>query len=462
MPDKRLGLVAARKAAGLSQEFLAERMGVERSTVQRWEAGHSTPQPGHRPELASVLSIPRDKLAELLADQPCSDDQHRTMPVSSLAPRSGDSGHERQAGRDDLTPFPPGDDVTDRRQALTLLGTSTLGLGSAHADLDPFTQSALEAMEFTRRAEASQLGPRTLEHLDFVISGMAATTNHTPPGELFPKARWYRRQVEDLIAGRHTLREGKELYRHAGSMSIVLAWLSIDLGDLVTAEAHCLDAWEHGWQAEDYEICAWAMDAKTTVATYRNQPAVARDAAERGLKHAPLGSAAAMGVGFKLARAYARLGQVDQFQEVLKDARTRLGQLDQPSPGLFSANSGYLFYVADSHICLDQPRMAIPYARETISFCRDLGLAEREPTREALAHLILARAHVDLGKPDDAAENIAQALSSEFITGTVLSRLGDLAVFMRHKHPRLKMTRKLTDLHREIATNLSRRALPST
>jgi hypothetical protein len=134
---------------------------------------------------------------------------------------------------------------------MTLLGvsTSTLGLGAAHPGLDPFTQSAGEAMEFTRRAEASQLGPRTLEHLDFVVSDLAAAFSHTPPGELFPKARWYRRQVEDLIAGQHTLREGRELYRHAGSFGIILAWLSVDLGDPVTAEAHCLDAWERSYSA---------------------------------------------------------------------------------------------------------------------------------------------------------------------------------------------------------------------
>lgn len=462
MPGKRPGLVAARKAAGLSQECLAERMGVERSTVQRWEAGHSTPQPGHRPELATVLSISHDKLAELLADQPCSDDQFRTTPVLSTASRSGDAGADEHAGGDDRLPFTPGDDLTDRRQALTLLGTSTVGLGAAQADLDSFTQSAVEAMEFTRRAEASELGPRTLEHLDSVVSDLAATTNHTPPGELFPKARWYRRQTEDLIAGRHTLREGRELYCHAGSLSIILAWLSIDLGDLAAAEAHCLDAWEHGWQAEDHEICAWAMDAKATIATYSNQPAAARDAAERGLKHAPLGSAAAVGVGVKLARAYARLGQEDQFQEVLKDTQTRFDQLDHLGSGLFSVNSGWLaFYTADSHILLDQPERAIPYAKETISFCQGLGPSEREPTREALARLDLARAHVDLGQPDDAAENIEQALSSEFITGTVLSRLGDLIVRMRRKYPQLGTTKELADRHSEMAAGLSRLKLPS-
>ena len=462
MPGKRLGLVAARKAAGLSQERLAEQLGVERSTVQRWEAGHSTPQPWHRPRLATVLSISHDKLAGLLADQPCSDGQLRTTSALPMVSRSGDAGGDQQAGGDDLSPFPPVGDITDRRQALTLLGTSAVGVGAAHADLDPFTQSAVEAMEFTRRAEASQLGPRTLEHLDSVVSDMAATTNHIPPGELFPKARWYRRQVEDLIAGRHTLREGRELYRHAGSLGVILAWLLIDLGDLVTAEAHCLDAWEHGWQAEDHEICAWAMDAKTTIATYNNQPAAARDAAERGLKQAPQGSAAAAGVSVKLARAYARLGQVDQFQEVLKDAQTRFGQLNHPSSGLFLANSGMLaFYTADSYIWLDQPSGAISYAKETISFCRGLGLSEREPTREALARLDLARAHADLGQPDDAVEHIEQVLGSEYITATVLSRLGDLIVRIQHRYPQLGTTKELVDRHRGMAARLNHPELPS-
>jgi transcriptional regulator with XRE-family HTH domain/tetratricopeptide (TPR) repeat protein len=456
MPFKRLGLAAARKAAGLSQECLAERLDVERSTVQRWEAGHSTPQPWHRPKLAAALGVSHDRLVELLVDQPCPDDQCRTIPALPPVTRPGDAGVDQQTGGDDLPSSPPVGDITDRRQALKLLGTSTLGIGAAHADLDPFIQSAVEAMEFTRRAEASQLGPRTLEHLDFGVSGMAAAYDRTPSGELFPKARWYRRQVEGLIAGQHTLREGRELYRHAGWLSIILAWLSHDLGDPVTAEAYCLDAWEHGWQAEDYEICAWAMDAKNTICTYRNQPAAARDAAERGLKYAPRGSAAAAGVSVKLARAYAKLGLVDQFQEVLKDAQARFGQLGHPSSGLFSANSGVLAsYTATAYIWFGQPDRAMPYAEETISFCRDRSLSEREPTREALARLDLALAHAELGQPDNAAEQIQHALSWEHVTRPVLSRLGDLMVCMHHKYPQLETTRELVDRHRGMAAKLN-------
>lgn len=433
MPPKRLGLTAARKAAGLSQERLAERLDVERSTVQRWEAGHNTPQPWHRPRLAAALGISHDGLAELLADQHCADDQFRTESALSTAPGYGDAGGDQQ-----------------------------VRIGAAHTDRDPFMQSAVEAMEFTRRAEASQLGPMTLEHIESVVSGIAAAFAHTLPDELFPKVRWYRREVEDLIAGRHTLREGRELYRHAGWLSVILAWLSNDLGDPVIAEAHCLDAWEHGWQAEDNEICAWAMDAKATISTYSNQSSAARDAAERGLQQAPRGSAAAVRVSAQLARAYAKLGQADQFEDVLKDAQIRLDQLDRQSSGLFSADSGRLAsYAASSYIWLGQPDRAVPYAKEAITFYRGVDLSERSPTREAISRLDLALAHAELGQPDDAAEQIEHALSSERITGSVLSRLGDLMVRMQHRYPQLGTTKELADRHRAMAAILNHHEVPS-
>jgi hypothetical protein len=113
------------------------------------------------------------------------------------------------------------------------------------------------------------------------------------------------------------------------------------------------------------------------------------------------------------------------------------------------------FYAADSYIWLGRPDRAVPYAKETIAFCQERSLSEREPTREALARLDLARAHADLGQPDDAAEQVMQALSSERITGVVLSRLGDLTVCMRQKYPELGMTKELADRHREMAASLS-------
>jgi transcriptional regulator with XRE-family HTH domain len=82
----RRGLATARKSAGCSQERLAELLGVERSTVARWERAETEPQPWLRPKLARVLGIDQERLTTLLAevitiDDPPPVDQRRAVLV---------------------------------------------------------------------------------------------------------------------------------------------------------------------------------------------------------------------------------------------------------------------------------------------------------------------------------------------------------------------------------------------
>lgn len=65
---KRHRLAERRKDVGLSQERLAELVGVDRSTVVRWERAETDPQPWFRPRLARALNVSVDELARLLAD----------------------------------------------------------------------------------------------------------------------------------------------------------------------------------------------------------------------------------------------------------------------------------------------------------------------------------------------------------------------------------------------------------
>ncbi|MYR40056.1 helix-turn-helix domain-containing protein [Streptomyces sp. SID4944] len=61
------GLAARRRMVGLTQEALAERAQVDRSTVARWESGRTAPQPWMRPRLARLLRVDAQRLEELLS-----------------------------------------------------------------------------------------------------------------------------------------------------------------------------------------------------------------------------------------------------------------------------------------------------------------------------------------------------------------------------------------------------------
>jgi tetratricopeptide (TPR) repeat protein/DNA-binding XRE family transcriptional regulator len=63
---KRRRLAQRRKAVGLTQEQLAEEVGVERTTVVRWERGTTEPLPWLQPKLARALQVPTSQLTELL------------------------------------------------------------------------------------------------------------------------------------------------------------------------------------------------------------------------------------------------------------------------------------------------------------------------------------------------------------------------------------------------------------
>ncbi len=57
-----MGLAERRRAVGYSQETLAHLLGVDRTTVGRWESGRVFPQPPQRRGLANALGLSLDEL----------------------------------------------------------------------------------------------------------------------------------------------------------------------------------------------------------------------------------------------------------------------------------------------------------------------------------------------------------------------------------------------------------------
>ncbi|MGH3962986.1 MAG: helix-turn-helix domain-containing protein [Pseudonocardiaceae bacterium] len=82
MAPRRQRLSQRRKTVGLTQESLAQRLGVERSTVVRWEAGDTEPLPSIRPKVARALRVSTDQLAELLSEYENADTP-RALPANA-------------------------------------------------------------------------------------------------------------------------------------------------------------------------------------------------------------------------------------------------------------------------------------------------------------------------------------------------------------------------------------------
>lgn len=73
-------LAGRRVVTGYTQEHLADVLGVDRTTVARWERGVQVPRPWQRPDLAQRLQITLDQLDDLLRTSRCSgtdQDGHR-------------------------------------------------------------------------------------------------------------------------------------------------------------------------------------------------------------------------------------------------------------------------------------------------------------------------------------------------------------------------------------------------
>ncbi|WP_035277793.1 helix-turn-helix domain-containing protein [Actinokineospora spheciospongiae] len=66
MGDRRDAFAARREQMGYTQESFGSTVGVEFSTVGRWERGDLTPQPYRRPRIAKALGVSLDELGALL------------------------------------------------------------------------------------------------------------------------------------------------------------------------------------------------------------------------------------------------------------------------------------------------------------------------------------------------------------------------------------------------------------
>lgn len=182
MAARRPRLAGRRKALGYTQEFLAEKVGVDRTTVGRWERGETDPFPYLRRKLCQILKVPPGELDALLNSAP-----DGRVPPAWPAP----DGTRFQISR------PESLETTDdmhRRELLRLLSIAGVlvsvpaassgeppppGRARTVADLAPHARMNEHLWQvFTLATSKRQVYPLVRDQLSALITEM----NGSPPG----------------------------------------------------------------------------------------------------------------------------------------------------------------------------------------------------------------------------------------------------------------------------------------
>jgi tetratricopeptide (TPR) repeat protein/DNA-binding transcriptional regulator YiaG len=412
----RLGLTqqeVAEALAALAWEHDHEELGVDADMVSKWERGVKRPRRLYRRLLCMLY--------------------HSTEVDLGLRQTQGGAPADGFSGED-----------VNRREFLRAAVVAPEVLRRV------LRGAGGEAMEFTRMAGTSGVGAGTFDHLEAVLSELRRSYYEQPSAEQFAVARAYRTRVQELIQGRHTFSEGRQLYVDAALLDEVLIWCAQDLGDALTAEAYAIDCLEHADQAGHDELCAWAADQMASIAIYANRPERAASAARRGIERAPAAHPVAVRLRAQAARAHARLGQRDECERSFSQAQDLYDRLPSTTPIRFGedtrvqADQALTSHPASSHIWLADFKRAKRYAEQAVTLHEATPAGSRDLRREAIARIDLGIALAELGVADEAIGQGRLALASPRVSesSSVRSRAAELDAVLTRRYPQVSAARE--------------------
>jgi tetratricopeptide (TPR) repeat protein/transcriptional regulator with XRE-family HTH domain len=430
---RRLRLAQRRKALGLTQEQLAERLEVERTTVVRWERGETQPQPWLRPKLARALRVSADQLEELLAGAgtPASSPRPQSaMPRQLPATVADFTGRDAELAAltrilDDTSVDAPGTVVISAIGGTAGVGKTALALHWAHQVAQRFPDGQLHVN--LRGFDPSGPPAAAGEAIRGFLDALGVPSGRVPASP-DAQAGLYR----SLLAGRRMLilldnaRDEQQVrpLLPASPASLVLITSRNQLGGLGAADGARLLTLDVLTGAEAVQLLTARLGADRAAAEPAAVGQIAGLCACLPLALSVAAARAAARPGFRLAAVAAELS----------DSAGRLDALDAGDPAasvraVFSwstrqlgAESARMFRLLGLH---PGPDISVPAAASLAGIAetrarrvlRDLGrahlIAEHAPGRYAMHDLLRAYAAEqakDIDSDDDRREAVGRVL----------------------------------------------------
>ncbi|MEV1011509.1 helix-turn-helix domain-containing protein [Streptomyces sp. NPDC049881] len=362
MAARRSTFTRQRKSRGFTQEAFAHALGVDRTTVQRWERGEGEPQPVQRPKIAELLGVTADQLGLLLTGE---------------APEA-------------------------------------TGTGQWSSTSLPDSGDELEAMELVRRVEASDVGNETLCRLERVFEELATAYPTSPPQELLERVRTHTAYVGRLLDAPKTLREHRRLLVVGGWFSLFGATLHIDLDQPHAATARLRTAGSLARHADHAEIESWCYETEAWRVLTDGDYARALELSLRAQSVAPSGSSVAVQATAQEGRARARLGQTRETRTAVDRVQNMAVSVDmirRPEHHYQYDPEKAVAYTATTLAWIGD-RAAEGYAREIIARLSPGNDFRTWPRRVASASIDLALTLLAGDRLDEACDAAQKAILS--------------------------------------------------
>lgn len=340
MVSRRHRLARRRASLGYTQEQLAERLGVDRTTVVRWERGDTSPQPGQRPGLAEALAVSLADLDDLLTNGAA---RSPTRPgAATVTPDSGVVG-----------------DGMNRRSFTAATVFAMLGFPRPVREL-------LAAAEPPRRfgAEHLRLLALAIERIEQADAAAGGNALYEAAAELHSRlAAWTH---ECSYPGR----VGVELQAAVGDLGAWLGWLALDADRIAPSRRHLHETIVRARVAGDPALEVRAM-TYLSLLTRRERPREALQVAEAAQRIAAPWATPRLAalLHLRAAHAHAELREPRPYQRALAKARAQFDRgtcEDDPAYIRFVTAAELTGVVGMSQLAMDRPDRAAAAFREIV------------------------------------------------------------------------------------------------
>lgn len=381
MACRRIRFAQRRRAAGYSQDNFAEAIKVDRSTVVRWEAGETEPQPYQRRKIAQVLSLDLAELDALLSDTSDDEEPQRKRRSDVLAspirvdPNKGllDFALSSKDASKYIEEFTVADMATRREfmYGVSLLtGSELIRLIRQWAALVPADPQELLRIGHD---ELSQLEQSVAVFRAWDSSGTGGLHRKAVVGHL--------NAVAETLTDNHPPAINRRLFQVAAELAQLAGWMTYDVGLPDRAQRYYLLALHACQQAEAVDLGAKIVgdmaQMSTSLGHYSDSLALVQTALASLPRHAsPMVRSELLGLE---ARAYAQLGS-NEASNVRRAAETCVEVFNEaPS----NPRPGWIHYMNQSEVdCLaanayiglalheDEPKRAVIHAERAEQHAR--------------------------------------------------------------------------------------------